>query len=69
MYDDPVPLGAGFSYAPEDETAFGTLFSDRLESLGPFEAYTSAEALLACVFAPAGTPAVGAVSGLVLRRR
>lgn len=48
---------------------FGTLFLNRLESLGGFWAYTSAEALLACVFALAGTAAVGAVSGLVLRRR
>ena len=49
--------------------AFGTLFLNRLESLGAPEAYTSAEALWACVFALAGTAAVGAVSGLVLRRR
>jgi MFS family permease len=49
--------------------AFGTLFLNRLESLGAPRAYTSAEALLACVFALAGTAAVGAVSGLVLRRR
>jgi MFS family permease len=49
--------------------AFGTLFLNRLESLGGSGAYTSAEALLACVFALAGTAAVGAVSGLVLRRR
>lgn len=48
---------------------FGTLFLNRLESLGPSEAYTSAEALLACMFALAGTAVVGAVSGLVLRRR
>ncbi|MFD3618197.1 MFS transporter [Streptomyces sp. NPDC058676] len=48
---------------------FGTLFLNRLESLGGSEAYTSAEALLACMFALAGTAAVGAVSGLVLRRR
>ena len=48
---------------------FGTLFSNRLESLGAFGAYTSAEALSVCVFALAGTAAVGAVSGLVLRRR
>jgi hypothetical protein len=48
---------------------FGTLFLNRLESLAASGAYTSAEMLLACVFAPAGTAAVGAVSGLVLRRR
>jgi MFS family permease len=48
---------------------FGTLFLNRLESLGPSEAYTSAETLLACMFALAGTALVGAVSGLVLRRR
>ncbi|WP_406492893.1 MFS transporter [Streptomyces sp. NBC_01604] len=48
---------------------FGTLFLNRLESLGASQAYTSAEALLACMFALAGTAAVGAVSGLVLRRR
>ncbi|WP_324784339.1 MFS transporter [Streptomyces sp. H51] len=49
--------------------AFGTLFLNRLESLGAFTAYTSAEALLACMSALAGTAAAGAVSGLVLRRR
>ncbi len=49
--------------------AFGTLFLNRLESLRGLGAYTSAEALLACMFALAGTAAVGAVSGLVLRRR
>lgn len=48
---------------------FGTLFLNRLESLGAPGAYTSAKALLACMFALAGTAAVGAVSGLVLRRR
>nr|WP_222108559.1 MFS transporter [Streptomyces cupreus] len=48
---------------------FGTLFLNRVESLGAFEAYTSAEALLACMFALAGTAAAAAVSGLVLRRR
>ncbi|MCX4762100.1 MFS transporter [Streptomyces sp. NBC_01275] len=49
--------------------AFGTLFFNRLESLGAPEAYTSSEALLTCMFALAATAAVGAVSGLVLRRR
>ncbi|MFF4830418.1 MFS transporter [Streptomyces sp. NPDC001315] len=49
--------------------AFGTLFLNRLESLGVPEAYTSAKALLACMFALAATAATGAVSGLVLRRR
>ncbi|WP_458243720.1 MFS transporter [Streptomyces sp. MAI_2237] len=49
--------------------AFGTLFLNRLESLGAPGAYTSAKALLACMFALAATAAVGAVSGLVLRRR
>jgi len=49
--------------------AFGTLFLNRLESLGALEAYTSAEALSVCMFALAGTAALGAVSGLVLRRR
>ncbi|MER6560968.1 MFS transporter [Streptomyces sp. NPDC001027] len=48
---------------------FGTLFFNRLESLGAPEAYTSAEALLTCMFALATTAALGAVSGLVLRRR
>ena len=48
---------------------FGTLFLNRLESLGAPGACTSSEALLTCVFAPAAAPAVGAVSGLVLRRR
>ncbi|MFD8720735.1 MFS transporter [Streptomyces sp. NPDC059629] len=49
--------------------AFGTLFLNRLESLGGPRAYTSAEALSACAWALAATAAVGAVSGLVLRRR
>lgn len=49
--------------------AFGTLFLDRLESLGGPRAYTSAEALLTCMLALAATAAAGAVSGLVLRRR
>ncbi|MFF4543065.1 MFS transporter [Streptomyces sp. NPDC001435] len=49
--------------------AFGTLFLNRLESLGAPAAYTSAEALSACMWALAGTASVGAVSGLVLRRR
>ncbi|MGW2635526.1 MFS transporter [Streptomyces sp. NPDC001348] len=49
--------------------AFGTLFLNRLESLGAPEAYTSAKALSVCAWALAGTAAVGAVSGLVLRRR
>ncbi|MFF4014266.1 hypothetical protein [Streptomyces sp. NPDC001843] len=49
--------------------AFGTLFLNRLESLGGLEAYTSAKALSVCAWALAGTAAVGAVSGLVLRRR
>ncbi|MFJ3760925.1 MFS transporter [Streptomyces sp. NPDC090080] len=49
--------------------AFGTLFLNRLESLGAPRAYTSAEALSACAWALAATAAAGAVSGLVLRRR
>ncbi|MFH8937274.1 MFS transporter [Streptomyces griseosporeus] len=49
--------------------AFGTLFLNRLESLGSPQAYTSAEALLTCTLALAAAAAVGAVSGLVLRRR
>ncbi|MGW1026930.1 MFS transporter [Streptomyces sp. NPDC002577] len=49
--------------------AFGTLFLNRLESFGAHSAYTSAEALLACMYALTATAAVGAVSGLVLRRR
>ncbi|NGO09744.1 MFS transporter [Streptomyces sp. HC44] len=49
--------------------AFGTLFLNRLESLGAPEAYTSSEALLVCTFALAGTAAAGVVSGLVRRRR
>jgi MFS family permease len=48
---------------------FGTLFLDRLESLGAPGAYTSAEALWVCLCALAGTAVVGAVSGLVRRRR
>jgi MFS family permease len=49
--------------------AFGTLFLNRLESLGASGAYTSAEALLAGMDALALTAVVGAVSGLVRRRR
>ncbi|WP_322725364.1 MFS transporter [Streptomyces spongiae] len=49
--------------------AFGTLFLNRLESLGAPAAYTSADALLACMCALAGTAFLGAVSGLVRRRR
>ncbi|WP_369222713.1 MFS transporter [Streptomyces sp. R39] len=49
--------------------AFGTLFLNRLESVGGPQAYTSAEALSACAWALAATAAAGAVSGLVLRRR
>ena len=49
--------------------AFGTLFLNRLESLGAPGAYTSADALLACMYALAGTAVLGAVSGLVRRRR
>lgn len=49
--------------------AFGALFFDRLESLGGPAAYTSSQALLTCMFALAATAALGAVSGLVLRRR
>ncbi len=49
--------------------AFGTLFLNRLESLGASEAYTSSDALLVCMFALAATAATGAVSGLVRRRR
>jgi hypothetical protein len=48
---------------------FGTLFLNRLESLGAPGAYTSAEALLACMYALAATATLGAVSGLVRRRR
>ncbi|MFJ9961602.1 MFS transporter [Streptomyces avermitilis] len=49
--------------------AFGTLFLNRLESLGAPGAYTSADALLVCMYALAATAATGAVSGLVRRRR
>ncbi|MFD5543613.1 MFS transporter [Streptomyces sp. NPDC127079] len=49
--------------------AFGTLFLNRLESLGAPRAYTSAEALSACAWTLAATAVAGAVSGLVLRRR
>ncbi|WP_307624104.1 MFS transporter [Streptomyces sp. V3I7] len=48
---------------------FGTLFLNRLESLGAPGAYTSAEALSVCLWAMAGTAAAAAVSGLVRRRR
>ncbi|MFD1656916.1 MFS transporter [Streptomyces caeni] len=49
--------------------AFGTLFLNRLESLGALGAYTSSDALLACMYALAATAVLGAVSGLVRRRR
>ncbi|WP_405920959.1 MFS transporter [Streptomyces longwoodensis] len=49
--------------------AFGTLFFNRLESLGVRQAYTSSDALMTCMCALAATAALGAVSGLVLRRR
>ncbi|MFI6334487.1 MFS transporter [Streptomyces sp. NPDC050535] len=49
--------------------AFGTLFLNRLESHAAPGAYTSADALLACMYALAGTATLGAVSGLVRRRR
>ncbi|MFI9253426.1 MFS transporter [Streptomyces sp. NPDC053069] len=49
--------------------AFGTLFLNRLESLGVVRSYTSAEAFWVCAWALAATAAAGAVSGLVLRRR
>ncbi|MFJ5773325.1 MFS transporter [Streptomyces sp. NPDC093094] len=49
--------------------AFGTLFLNRLESLGAPGAYTSAEALWVCMCALAGTAFMGAVAGLVPRRR
>ncbi|MFG2357591.1 MFS transporter [Streptomyces sp. NPDC048521] len=49
--------------------SFGTLFLNRLESLGALRSYTSAEAFSVCAWALAGTAVVGAVSGLVLRRR
>ncbi|KPI18813.1 major facilitator superfamily MFS_1 [Actinobacteria bacterium OK074] len=48
---------------------FGTLFLNRLESLGGPQAYTSSDAFLACTYALAATAALGAVSGLVRRRR
>ncbi|MFF2511653.1 MFS transporter [Streptomyces sp. NPDC058086] len=48
---------------------FGTLFLNRLESLGAPGAYTSADALLMCTYALAATATSGAVSGLVRRRR
>nr|WP_234376858.1 MFS transporter [Streptomyces sp. TP-A0356] len=48
---------------------FGTLFLNRLESLGAPGAYTSSDALLVCMYALAATATLGAVSGLVRRRR
>ncbi|MEV1019157.1 MFS transporter [Streptomyces sp. NPDC050264] len=49
--------------------AFGTLFLHRVETSGASGAYTSADALLMCAYALAGTAFLGAVSGLVRRRR
>lgn len=49
--------------------AFGALFLNRLESLGALGAYTSSDALLVCMYALAATATLGAVSGLVRRRR
>lgn len=48
---------------------FGTLFLNRVESLGAPGAYTSSDALLVCMYALAATATLGAVSGLVRRRR
>ncbi|MYW65667.1 MFS transporter [Streptomyces sp. SID8379] len=48
---------------------FGTLFLNRFEALGASGAYTSSDALLMCAYALAGAAALGAVSGLVRRRR
>ncbi|MEW2133720.1 MFS transporter [Streptomyces sp. NPDC005435] len=49
--------------------AFGTLFLNRLESLGVPRAYTSAEAFSVTAWALAAAAVPAAVSGLVLRRR
>ncbi|MFF3907031.1 MFS transporter [Streptomyces sp. NPDC001848] len=49
--------------------AFGALFLNRVESLGAPGAYTSSDALLVCMYALAATATLGAVSGLVRRRR
>ncbi|WP_338703594.1 MFS transporter [Streptomyces sp. Q6] len=49
--------------------AFGTLFLNRVEASGASGAYSSADALLVCAYALAGAAALGAVSGLVRRRR
>ncbi|POX48376.1 MFS transporter [Streptomyces sp. Ru71] len=49
--------------------AFGTLFLNRLESLGAPGAYSSSEALLTCMLALTATAAAGAVAGPVRRRR
>ncbi|WP_394434188.1 MFS transporter [Streptomyces sp. SGAir0957] len=49
--------------------AFGALFLQRVETGGAPGAYTSADALLMCTYALAGAAALGAVSGLVRRRR
>lgn len=48
---------------------YGALFLNRLESQGAPGAYSSADALLVCTYALAGAAALGAVSGLVRRRR
>ncbi|WP_353942519.1 MFS transporter [Streptomyces sp. HUAS MG91] len=48
---------------------FGTLFLARVESLRPPGAYSSSDALLSCAYALAAVAVVGAVSGLVRRRR
>ncbi|MFI7384801.1 MFS transporter [Streptomyces sp. NPDC049813] len=49
--------------------AFGALFLNRVESSGTSGAYLSADALLMCTCALAGAAVLGAVSGLVRRRR
>ncbi|NEB73795.1 MFS transporter, partial [Streptomyces sp. SID14478] len=49
--------------------AFGTLFLNRIEASVAPGAYVSADALLVCAYALAGAAALGAVSGLVRRRR
>ncbi|MFK4064616.1 MFS transporter [Streptomyces sp. NPDC029674] len=48
---------------------FGALFLNRLESGGAPGAYSSADAFLTCACALAAVAALGAVSGLVRRRR
>jgi len=56
----PHRQGPGVRFGPVGAVVFGTLISDPLESLGASGAYTFADALPACSYAPPRTAALGA---------